>query len=255
MSKKTHKSRRNIMKKSVIMTLAMTVILIPVALPGVWTDDFEGKTLANEWEFRDRREKVTKTEVKGGFLSMTNPKGKWGHMTADKAMLERDVPTSSQNLTVSGVFSSEPEKPVDAWIGMFIFGEEQMDFACLLYGGEANQPQKALIGSMVQGAWQDKGHFNTGFDVPLHLKLEKEKDVFTGYMKQKEGDNWKQIGNKTWTHKIKKVKKVGLGIMNNWGGKTVVVLVDSFSLEGEGVKPMAVDSTKKLATTWAGLKR
>jgi len=243
------------MKKSVIMTLAMTVILIPVALPGVWTDDFEGKTLANEWEFRDRREKVTKTEVKGGFLSMTNPKGKWGHMTADKAMLERDVPTSSQNLTVSGVFSSEPEKPVDAWIGMFIFGEEQMDFACLLYGGEANQPQKALIGSMVQGAWQDKGHFNTGFDVPLHLKLEKEKDVFTGYMKQKEGDNWKQIGNKTWTHKIKKVKTVGLGIMNNWGGKTVVVLVDSFSLEGEGVKPMAVDSTKKLATTWAGLKR
>ena len=62
------------MKKRVIMTLAMTVILIPVALPGVWTDDFEGKTLANEWEFRDRREKVTKTEVKGGFLSMTNPK-------------------------------------------------------------------------------------------------------------------------------------------------------------------------------------
>ena len=47
----------------------------------------------------------------------------------------------------------------------------------------------------------------------------------------KKDDAWKQIGNKTWTHKIKKVKTVGLGIMNNWGGKTVVVLVDSFSLE------------------------
>ncbi len=176
-------------------------------------------------------------------------------MTADKAMLERDVPASSQNLIVSGIFSSEPEKPVDAWIGMFIFGEEQMDFACLLYGGEANQPQKALIGSMVQGAWQDKGHFNMGFDVPFHLKLEKEKDVFTGYMKQKKGDNWKQIGNKTWTHKIKKVKKVGLGIMNNWGGKTVVFLVDSFSLEGEGVQPFHVDSVGKLAAIWAELKR
>jgi len=27
----------------------------------------------------------------------------------------------------------------------------------------------------------------------------------------KKDDAWKQIGNKTWTHKIKKVKKVGLG--------------------------------------------
>ena len=242
------------MKESIFMMFTIAVILIPMASSGVWTDDFERNTMANEWEFRDRREKVTKTEVKGGFLRMTNPKGKWGHMTADKAMLERDVPASSQNLIVSGIFSSEPEKPVDAWIGMFIFGEEQMDFACLLYGGEANQPQKALIGSMVQGAWQDKGHFNMGFDVPFHLKLEKEKDVFTGYMKQKKGDNWKQIGNKTWTHKIKKVKKVGLGIMNNWGGKTVVFLVDSFSLEGEGVQPFHVDSVGKLAAIWAELK-
>ena len=250
-----YKLRRNIVKESIFMILAVTMVLVPVALSGVWTDDFERKTLANEWEFRDRREKVTKTEVKDGFLRMTNPKGKWDHMTADKAMLERDVPASSQNLIVSGIFSSEPEKPVAAWVGMFIFGEEQMDFACLLYGGEANQPQKTLIGSMVQGAWQDKGHFQTGFDVPLHLKLEKEKDVFTGYFKQKAGDDWKQIGNKTWTHKIKKVKKIGLGIMNNWGGKTVVFLVDSFSLEGEGVQPMTVDSAKKLATAWAELKR
>ena len=85
--------------------------------------------------------------------------------------------------------------------------------------------------------------------------MRKSKDVFTGYVKRKEGNDWKQIGNKTWAHKIKQVKKVGLGIMNNWGGKTVVFLVDSFSLEGEGVKPMAVDSAKKLATAWAELKR
>ena len=107
---------------------------------------------------------------------------------------------------------------------------------------------------MVQGAWQDKGHFPTGFDVPLHLKLEKKKDVFTGYYKQKEGDAWKQIGNKTWSHKIKKVKKVGVGIMNNWGGKTVTFMVDTFSLEGEGVQPMAVDANGKLSTIWADIK-
>ena len=106
-------------------------------------------------------------------------------MTPDKAMLERDVPASSQDLVVSGIFSSAPDKPQDCWHRMFIFGEDQMDFACLLYGGEANQAQKALIGSMVQGAWQNKGHFLTGFDILLHFKLEKNKDVFTDYFKQK----------------------------------------------------------------------
>ena len=67
----------------------------------------------------------------------------------------------------------------------------------MLFGGENNSPQTALIGSMVKGAWQDQGHFNTGFDVPFHLKLQKKGDEFTGYFKQKEGDAWKKIGNKT----------------------------------------------------------
>ena len=50
------------------------------------------------------------------------------------------------------------------------------------------------------------------------------------------------------------MKKVGLGVMNNWGGKTVNFMVDTFSLDGDGVQPMAVDSKSKLATTWADLK-
>ena len=241
--------------KRMVMTMMVFLFVGPIYLQaGIWTDEFDKKALDKAWEFRDRREKNTKVEVKDGFLRMTNPDGKWGHMTPDKAMLERDVPASSQDLVVSGIFSSDPDKPQNCWHGMFIFGEDPMDFACLLYGGESNQQQKSLIGSMVQGAWQDKGHFPTGFDVPLHLKLEKKKDVFTGYYKQKEGDAWKQIGNKTWSHKIKKVKKVGVGIMNNWGGKTVTFMVDSISLEGEGVQPMAVDANGKLTTIWADIK-
>ena len=95
------------------------------------------------------------------------------------------------------MFSSDPTKPSSAWIGIFVFGEDPLDFACLLFGGENNSPLTALIGSMVKGAWQDQGHFNTGFDVPFHLKLQKKGDEFTGYFKQKEGDAWKKIGNKT----------------------------------------------------------
>ena len=150
--------------------MMVLIMRFPLLQAGVWTDDFDKQVLDKEWKFRDRREKETKVEVKDGFLRMINPKGKWGHMTPDKAMLERDVPASSQDLVVSGIFSSAPDKPQDCWHRMFIFGEDQMDFACLLYGGEANQAQKALIGSMVPGAWQDKGHFLTGFDIPAALQ-------------------------------------------------------------------------------------
>ena len=45
-----------------------------------------------------------------------------------------------------------------------------------------------------------------------------------------------------------------MGIMNNWGGKTVTFMVDSISLEGEGVQPMAVDANGKLPTIWADIK-
>ena len=39
-------------------------------------------------------------------------------------------------------------------------------------------PKKHSSGVWVEGGWQDKGHFQTGFDVPLHLKIVKEDDVF-----------------------------------------------------------------------------
>ena len=42
--------------------------------------------------------------------------------------------------------------------------------------------------------------------------------------------------------------------MNNWDSKTVTFMVNTFSLDGNGVQPMVVDSKNKLATTWANLK-
>ena len=42
--------------------------------------------------------------------------------------------------------------------------------------------------------------------------------------------------------------------MNNWGGQTVTFLVDTLSIDGEGIKPFAVDPKDKLATTWGNLK-
>lgn len=220
----------------------------------VWTDPFDGNALVDEWEFRDYRDEATTFEVKDGFLQMTNPDGGWGHTTPDKPMLERSIPASAAtDITVSGIFSSEPDTPADAWIGIFLYSDNDLNYACFLFGGEANQGQKTLIGSMVEANWQDKGHFETGFDVPLHLMIVKEDDVFSGYYREDEKDDWTLAGAKTWTHDFD-VERVGIGFMNSWGGQTVTLLVDTLSIEGDGIEPLSVDATGKLATTWSTLK-
>ncbi len=243
------------MKKSTILVCGILLFsLTAVVSADVWTDDFDGDELVEEWKFRDYRDKVTTHEVKDGFFQMTNPEGGWGHTTPDKPMLERDIPKSAaKNITVSGIFSTEPDKPADAWIGIFLYSDDDLNYACLLFGGEANQSQKTLIGSMVKANWQDKGHFETGFDVPIHLKIVKEDDVFSGYYRENEKEEWQLAGGKTWNHKFD-VERVGIGFMNSWGGQTVVFLVDTLSIDGEGIKPMVVVPQGKLTTTWGNLK-
>ena len=242
------------MRITILICGILMFSLAGIASAGVWTDPFDGNELVEGWEFRDHNTKQTTFEVKDGFFQMTNPKGGWGHTTPDKPMLEREVPKSAaKNITVSGIFSTEPDKPANAWIGIFLYSDDDLNYACFLFGGEANQPQKTLIGSMVNANWQDKGHFQTGFDVPLHLKIVKEDDVFSGYYRENEKDEWKLSGDKTWNHKFD-VERVGIGFMNNWGGQTVTFLVDSLSIEGDGIKPLAVAPEGKLATTWSHLK-
>lgn len=242
--------------KTVTVLICATLMFgfMAVVSAGVWTDPFDGKELVDGWEFRDYRDEVTELEIKDGFLQMTNPNGGWGHTTPDKPMLEREVPKSAaKNITVSGIFSTEPDKPGSFWVGIFLYSDDNMNYACFLFGGSANDPQKTLIGSMVNANWQDKGHFDTGFDVPVHLKIVKEDDVFSGYYREDEKDEWKLSGGKTWNHKFD-VERVGVGFMNNWGGKTVTFFVDSVSIEGEGIKPLAVAPEGKLATIWGNLK-
>lgn len=242
------------MKRIMIFVSAILMIsLISAVSAGVWTDNFDGNKLSEGWEFRDHNAEKTTYEVKDGFFRMTNP-ASWDHTTPDKPMLERTIPKSAaENLTVSGVFSSDPEEPAAAWLGIFIYSNDDLNYACFLFGGESNQPQKMLIGSMIKANWNDHGHPQTGFPVPLHLKLVKEDDLFSGYYRQSEKDDWKLAQNKTWKHQFD-ATRVGIGFMNNWEDQTVTFLVDTLSIEGDGIKPFPVDPKSKLATTWGTLK-
>jgi hypothetical protein len=234
--------------------VGFVLVFFPLlSMAGVWTDPFDGNKLVKEWSFRDRPAKTSTAEVKDGWLRLLEPTGNWGHLEKDKPMLERAVPATAKDMRISGVFSSDPEKPGDAWHGLFLFGDDPLDFACLLFGGESNQAQKFLIGSMVQGGWQDKGHFPLGLDVPFEMMLEKVGNTFKGSVRKTAGDAWTTVGA-AWNHDLK-VKTAGLGFINSWGGKKVTLLVDSFSLDGEGVLGLAVEPQGKMATAWAALKQ
>jgi hypothetical protein len=85
------------------------------------------------------------------------------------------------------------------------------------------------------------------------LRLEKVDDNYSAYIRATDADAWAALGN-AWTHELQPVA-VGIGFINSWGGQTVSVIVDWFSLEGDGVEPLVVRPAGKLATRWADLKR
>lgn len=235
-----------------LICVAMSAILSALAFGGTWIDDFEGKELGPEWTIKDRPGNPSEFKVENGALHITCTQN-FGHMENTRPLALIEAPEG--DFSVIGLFSSDPEKPSDAWHGIFVLGDDPMDFACLLFGGESNQPQKTLIGSMVKGVWQDKGHFPTGFEVPFYLKLEKSGKQWRGYCRKSEKEDWNPIGS-PWEHDLKP-KWVGVGFINNWGGKVVTLIVDTFIVEGPKVTPraQAVDPSDKLATVWGDLKR
>lgn len=233
-----------------IALCALLIIFSIGAFPDRWIEEFKSKDIPADWKITDRPGNPSKFEVRDGTLRITCSVN-FGHTEPDRPHALISAP--EDDFVAEGLFSSDPEKPSDAWHGIFVISEDPLDYACLLFGGESNQPQKTLIGSMVKGTWQDKGHFPTGFDVPLYLRLEKKKSLWTGYTKKAEGDDWTVIGA-PWTHDFRP-KWVGVGFINNWGGKTVTLITDWFAVEGpKVVSNLAVESKDKLATAWGRIK-
>ena len=146
-------------------------------------------------------------------------------------------------------FSTEPDTPADSWIGIFLYSDDDLNYACLLFGGEANQPQKTLIGSMVEGGKPIGKTKDTSRPVlmsPFTSKSSKRTISSPVIIEKSEKEDWTLSGDKTWNHKFD-VERVGIGFMNSWGGQTVTFLVDTLSIEGEGIEPLAIAPKGKLA--------
>ncbi|MBT3267077.1 hypothetical protein HN371_08000 [Candidatus Poribacteria bacterium] len=243
------------MRTTVTRTLVVALCAVAaIARAATWTDAFDGAELRDEWSFRDIPDETTTVEIIDNALWMTVPDGNFGHLVPERPMLERALPAGIGDLSISAAFTTEPDIPQDAWHGLFIIGDDAMDWAVLGFAGAANDAQTGIVGSMFAGpVWEDKGHPPTNVELPFQLKLEKVGENYTGYVRATDADAWAKLGN-TWTHDLTPVS-VGIGFINSWGGSTVSLITDWFSLEGDGVAPLSVDPTSKLAARWAAIKR
>ena len=225
---------------------------------GEWLDEFKNADLDKEWfKITDRPQEQTTIEIKDGKLLMDEPLGNFGHTVTDgRPLVLRKAPSGDFNISM--LVDTIPEAPAaDYWLGLFIIGKDggsadlAENWAVISIGG-AKGEKKALIGSMIDNTWNDKGHFDIPA-WPTYLKLEKTDTTYKGYYKEKPGDDWIVVGA-PWTHEMKNPEVVGIGFVNSWGAVNVTIVAEYFSLEGNGVASMSVDAKGKLSDTWGYIK-
>ncbi len=191
-------------------------------------------------------------------MLLNEPNGDFGHTLKDgRPLVLRDAPKGE--FSISALLDSDPEAPAENyWIGLFVIGNARDDAAMaknwsvITFGGSGGEA-KALIGSMVNDVWNDKGHLDIP-KWPIYLKLEQKGTELKEYYKEKENDDWTQLGG-AWNDDMENPEKVGLGFVNNWGGgPSLTLIAEFFTLEGPNVRPFTVESTGKLSITWGKLK-
>lgn len=243
--------------KLMVVFFIFALGLLP-AYAGEWLDEFDKADLDKEWfKITDRPEKQCTVSIEKGKLLLNEPMGNFGHLIVDgRPLVLRKAPKG--DFSISMLIDTVPPAPAaDYWIGLFIVGKDGNDvvlaenWAVLNIGGSRGE-KKALIGSMIDNAWNDKGHFDIpGW--PVYLKLEKSNTNFNGYYKENPADQWILVGA-PWAHEMKAPELVGIGFINNWGGTNLTLTAEYFSLEGENVASMVVEAKDKLSNTWGRIK-
>jgi len=245
--------------KLVYLVIIFAAFLALSAPANEWLDEFDGVELNDEWfKITDRPEGQGTVMIEDGKLLLNNPNGDFGHMITDgRPLVLREAPEG--DFSISMLIDTDPPAPSNSyWIGLFVEKENDShdalasNWAALTIGGGAAEA-KALIGSMIDGAWNDKGHFDIP-EWPIHLKLEKIGAQYTGYYKEEPADQWTKVGD-SWNHdNMEGPELVGIGFVNSWGGANLTLIAEYFLLEGENVISMAVQPIDGLPGTWGQIK-
>jgi len=246
----------------ILRLISLTFILAYLSFPvlaGEWLDEFDKDDLDEEWfRITDRPEQQSIVEIEDGKLLLNEPNGNFGHTEVNgRPLVLRKAPEG--DFSISMLIDTEPPSPAkDYWIGLFIIGKDgdhpvlAENWAILTIGGVAGDVT-AMIGSMINNVWNDKGHFGIP-EWPIYLKLDKVGIQYTGYYKEKPADEWTMVGA-SWNHDgMEEPELCGLGFVNSWGGANLTLMAEYFLLEGENVSSMAVQPMDKLSTAWGRIK-
>lgn len=259
-----------------ILSVLLTFPLYPISADIlVWTDDFDRNRLSDGWRFRDRQGSPPSIfDLRNGWLQITS-QGPLGHTVPDKPIMEREVSRGAgQNITVTGIFSCEPQ-PRDTYMGLFLFGDSNLEYSCLTFGGEAVQTADGIhihAGSSIitwgppkndrHGTYRHGIEYiqstNQGTDIEMpgtsiHLRVIKEGSRLLPYYRSDANEDWiflrsSTISGRSWEHDFE-VARIGVGFHNNWSGWTFTFRVDTLSIEHE-----ATENLENPTLQWCRLK-
>lgn len=224
-----------------------------------WIEDFKDSTLSDEWQFRDLQSQSSAWMVKAwertvteegedhwGALHITNHEA-FGHTQRDRPLMERDIPkAAARRLTITGIFGYY--KPIaDTFIGLFLLGQNQSEFAYICFGGEAGQVAERGL-KIVSGRLPDDLTRFINDDGWLPVRID-------GPRNENKWIEARQSFHTPWEHDFD-VKRIGVGFLNNWGGFTMTMRLHLLVLEylEVGVR-VAPSQIKRITTRWADLKR
>ena len=194
-----------------------------------WIEDFKDNILSDEWQFRDLQSQSSAWMVKAwertvteegedhwGALHITNREA-FGHTQRDRPMLEHVLPkAAARKLTIKAIFGYY--KPIaDTFMGLFLLGQNQSEFAYICFGGEAGQVTerglKIVSGSSIP-IWQKRTktkparvsiHFHQNHDGNagvndgyIELKIVKEDDRLRGYYRRLPDDLTRFVNEDGW---------------------------------------------------------
>ena len=197
--------------KKLIAFLGLFVLLATTSQSNtLFTEDFLDEKLSNDWSFRDLRSGSSAWMVKDweqvvdvdgrreyGALHITNYEA-FGHTQRDRPVLETKIPEQAgDNFSVEGIFGYYTVG--DVFMGLFLFGDNDSEFAYICFGGEKVsielyglivvsggsemqwvKPKKGAGG--VYADFRDNGPNNTGFEHGyIELKIVKRGNSFRGY--------------------------------------------------------------------------
>lgn len=238
---------------SIILILSMILCLLAHTAYAAksLTDEFDNGTLDSKWSWSREPGDWDENKTTPGWLYINADTNRnlWTSDSTSRLFQtieldEFDVETHlhatwNASSVVAGLVVKGPKE--DNWVTLKFWGHGD-GTAQLQYQTKGNESGNGLTGRVA-------GFTASGGESDVYLRLTKDGDVYTGYFKMEQGQDWTKIGPTTFT--LTPPLELGIYAGVDAASGTLEVEYEYFH---DNINPLSVTSSDKLSSTWAKIK-